>query len=415
MRNIRLIAKQEYLRSVRQRSFLVTTIGIPVLLAVVMGISILVGSSRADAGVLGYVDRAGLLDPSAAAFTAVEEDEEPVRVRAFDDLDAGQAALEEGAISVLFDVPTGYPTEAQVTVYYWEDAPDQDTWVAWNRFARAALLADVTPAVRDRLLAGTDVTILAMSGDRKLVESDVIGIILPIIAGILFMVTGMMSSGYLLQALVDEKANRTMEVVISSVRPSDLIAGKALGLISVSLTQLGVWILFLVVALVVGGPILGEFEITGIPWNLLGVVVVYFLPAFGLLSAMMIGIGGIVSDARQGGALSGPLTLPFMLPIMVSPLMFTNPDSPVLLVMTFFPLTSFLTVVMRAGYATVPFWQMAVSWLLLVVTTVGAMWLAAAVFRLGMLRYGQRLSLQQVVAGLRGQRVAPVQAGSMDA
>jgi ABC-2 type transport system permease protein len=117
----------------------------------------------------------------------------------------------------------------------------------------------------------------------------------------------------------------------------------------------------------------------------------------------MIAIGGAVSESQQGQQVAGILNLLFMVPLFLLPLFFANPGHPAIVAMTLFPTTSFLTVSMRWGLGTIPVWQLGVSWVLLVMTTFLMLWIAVRIFRAGMLRYGQNMTLRGAVASLRGQ------------
>jgi ABC-2 type transport system permease protein len=407
MRNLWLVARHEYLQMVRKRSFLLSTIGIPVLFAVFMGIAILTGTtSSGSAAPIGYVDLAGVLTEAPAA----EEDESDVEVFRYADLDAGRAAVEAGEIQALFVVPEDYLAQPQVDVYVLDEPESERAWAAWNEHVRRGLVAGLPEGIRERAEEGPEVTMRSADGSRVLAAGDVAGVIMPIVTAILFMLTSMMSSGYLLQAVVSEKENRTMEIMATSVTPTQMIGGKTAGLMAVTLTQLGLWILTIGVGLAIALPFIEDAPVIRMPWGLLGMVLVYFLPAYGLLAGMMIAVGGAVDEARHGQAVSGPLTLPFVLPIMLMPVMLSNPGGAVAVALTLFPITSFLTVTLRMGLAQVPFWQMVASWALLAASAALAIWLAGRIFRLGMLRYGQRLELRQILAALRDERSAAVEA-----
>ena len=125
--------------------------------------------------------------------------------------------------------------------------------------------------------------------------------------------------------------------------------------------------------------------------------------AFGLIAGVMVTIGSAVTELQQGQQVAGILNLFFMLPLFVLPLIFENPNHPGVIVFTLFPTTSFLTISLRWGLGTVPVWQLGVSWVLLVATMLFMVWVAARVFRIGMVRYGQPLTLKAIVAAVRKQ------------
>jgi ABC-2 type transport system permease protein len=128
----------------------------------------------------------------------------------------------------------------------------------------------------------------------------------------------------------------------------------------------------------------------------------FFLPAYALIAAVMVAIGGAVTEMQQGQQVAGILNLFFMLPLFLMGLLFANPGHPLLVFMSLFPSTAFMTISLRWGLGTIPAWQLSASWVLLVATTIFMVWAAARIFRAGMLRYGQPLSLRGVVTALRG-------------
>jgi ABC-2 type transport system permease protein len=194
-----------------------------------------------------------------------------------------------------------------------------------------------------------------------------------------------------------------MEILATSLSPARLMIGKALGLMSVSLTQILVWVATIVVGVLIAGRYWPTLRTFSVPWELLVVLVFFFLPTFTLIAGMMTAIGAAVTERQQGQQISGIINMLFILPVFFVMLILVNANSPFLVVLTFFPTTAFLTILLRWGMATVPLWQMIVSWIILVATAAGSLWLAGKVLRMGMLRYGQRLRLRNILAGLRGQ------------
>ena len=192
-----------------------------------------------------------------------------------------------------------------------------------------------------------------------------------------------------------------MEVMVTSMTPEEMIGGKAVGLISVSLTQLSIWLLTVVVGLIVGAQFLEQLRGIRVPWALVGIVALYFFPAFALVAGMMTAIGSAVTETRQGQQMSGVINLLFVAPFFFLALIMANPNSPVAVALTLFPTTAFITVTMRWGLTVIPLWQLVFSWLLLVSSAGLSVWAAARILRVGMLRYGQRLNLRAMAQALR--------------
>jgi ABC-2 type transport system permease protein len=119
------------------------------------------------------------------------------------------------------------------------------------------------------------------------------------------------------------------------------------------------------------------------------------------MGGFMIVIGSAVTELQQGQQIAGILNLFFMAPFFVLVILFANPDGPLAVALTLFPTTAFLTISIRWALTAVPLWQLGLSWLFLVTSALITVWVAARVFRLGMLSYGQRLGWASLKAALR--------------
>jgi ABC-2 type transport system permease protein len=399
MRKLWLVAKHEYLKIVKQKSFLLGTLGIPVLIVVVMAVSILVAVGQRGKLPLGYVDHAAVL--TAAVMSTPEEDEKMVKMRAFSDEDAARAALEAREIQAFYVLPEDYRQSRQVQLFYLKSRPSERARDDFRAFLRANLLADRPQDVQRRVLEGADVTIRAADGSREFDSRNFLSFVVPFAAAFFFFFAVMNSGSYMLQAVTDEKENRTIEILATSLRPGELIGGKALGLMSVVLTQLTIWVLTAVVGLLVAAPFVPEVQGVSIPWSFLVVVALFFLPAYALIAGMMTAVGGAVTDLRQGQQITGIFNLFFTLPFFFVAFIMAQPNSPLIVALTLFPTTSFVTLTLRWALAAVPLWQLALSWVILVGSAMFSVWTAARVFRLGMLSYGQHLNLKNIVTSLR--------------
>lgn len=402
MRNIWLVAKHEYRKVVRKKSFLLGTLGMPVLIVVVMVVSIFVALGQRGTQPLGYVDKAGVLSEAVTPPSRSGE-KAPVTMLAFEDEAAARAALDAGDIQVYYVLPEDYVQSGRLQLFYLDKRPAEVVQDDFVDFLRANLLVNQPENVQQRLLAGTAVTFRAADGSREFDSENLFDFFMPFVAAFFFIFAVMNSGGYMLQAVTDEKENRTIEILATSVRPEELIGGKALGLMSVGLTQLSLWIATGVVALLVASLFVPSVQDVRVPWSFLGVVALFFVPAYALIAGMMTAVGGIVADLHQGQQITGIFNMFFTLPFFFVTLILAKPNSPIIVALTLFPTTAFVTITLRWSMTTVPVWQLVVSWTLLVASAAGSVWMAARVFRIGMLRYGQRLSLKSIIASLRGK------------
>jgi ABC-2 type transport system permease protein len=221
--------------------------------------------------------------------------------------------------------------------------------------------------------------------------------------GVAFVFLLMMSSSYLMTGVVEEKQNRVMEVLVTSMSPKQLIAGKVLGIVAISLTQLAAWILVGILAIIFGGDVLGVewFQNPSINWGLIFNMIAIVLPAYVLASALMFALGATVAEAQEGQSLGAIFFMLHMIPLYLLGILIENPNGVVSVMLSLLPFTSILAVGFRSMFAVIPMWQIALSVVIQTLCALGALWLAAFVFRLGMLRYGQRLRLTEIFGSRR--------------
>jgi ABC-2 type transport system permease protein len=187
-----------------------------------------------------------------------------------------------------------------------------------------------------------------------------------------------------------------MEMMVTSMRPSDLMAGKVIGNLAVGLLQLVIWLSIGYVAIMFMQrylPFAQNFKLDPISSTLM---LITFLPAFVMVCALMAMVGAIATDTSEAQQVAGVFTLPIVIPYFFITAMMFNPNGILAVVLSMFPLTAPISLPLRAAFATIPLWQIAVALFLLILGAIGALWLAGQAFRLGMLRYGKRLSLREL-------------------
>jgi ABC-2 type transport system permease protein len=170
---------------------------------------------------------------------------------------------------------------------------------------------------------------------------------------------------------------------------------------AVALTQIAILSITIVLALVVGAQFVEALRAIRIPWSMFFTLAMFFVPTFALIAGMMITIGSMVSEMRQGQQIAGALNMLFTLPFFFIVVFFSAPNSTLATILTIFPTTSFLTIALRWSMTTIPVWELIVGWILVVASAITMIWVAARVFRMGMLNYGQRLDMKTVVRALR--------------
>jgi ABC-2 type transport system permease protein len=207
-----------------------------------------------------------------------------------------------------------------------------------------------------------------------------------------------------------------MEILATSLRPAELLVGKLLGLGALALTQIVLWGaggLLMAQINEDARTFLGAVKFETADLVLIGVL---FLVNFLLFSATMLGIGAAVTAEAESRQIAGFFTFLIVLPLMFSVTFFDNPDGPLPVFFSFFPLTAAVGLTLRLGATTLPTWQIGLSLALQVVAALCVVWLAIKVFRLGMLMYGKPLTPRTLWSALRERRVtltsAPAEAGA---
>ena len=398
MKKILLIALREYERQVVRKAF----IGVLLFPLLMIAISVVVGfisassAIQSDQGVVGYVDPSNALANAAPPPAGADN-----TFQRFDTPEAAQAALEQKDILAYYVLAPDFAASRKAEFRYWQNEPGRDVKRAFERFARSTMLAGVEPAVATRLIDGTTFSQTTLDQSRTFDENNIVSFILPFVVAILFIIALFSGAAYLLQAVVDEKENRTIEIVVSSVTPMQLMSGKVIGLAGVGLTQILVWLIGAAVAVFLLRDRLDFLQGVTIDPGFVALAFVLFVLQYLIYGAIMAGVGSIVEDAKQGQSYSTPFNLAAMIPMFFLTAIIFDPNGVIAVVLSLFPLTSPLTLLVRYGMTSIPAWQLIAAIVLLVLTAVGAMWLAARIFRIGMLRFGQRVNLAEIAANIR--------------
>jgi len=385
----------EYSRHVLRKRFIFALLSVPLLIGLLMAISILAAVFSINTTPIGYIDQTGFLAhpvqlPPSTDFLTRRVEIIPYQAEA-----EAKAALESGAIQAYYILKPDYLTTADASLVFLKE-PDSSITSQFTDFLRANLLASQSSAIATRITEGTEYTFQSPDGKQSLAGSQWYNILVPIVAGVLFIIVILTSGGYLVRAVVEEKENRTIEIIVTSVSSSQLMAGKIIGNIGVGLTQILAWMIFIGLFVLVGRSHFQWIQQIQISGNFVLLMVLALLPAFVMVAALMAAIGSTTTETREAEQISGIFSLPITVPyILIMPII-TNPNSPLSLFLSFFPLTAPVTLTLRAAFTVIPLWQEALNLLVLFLCAAAAVWLAARTFRLGMLRYGKRISWSEI-------------------
>ena len=386
----------EYTRHVLRRRFVFSLLSVPLILAAMVVLVYFLIRSDFNPLPVGYIDHSGLLSNPLPP-PQPDSPDRPIDILPFQSEAEAQAALKEQRIQAYYVLPEDYLETGQARLVS-SDNPSESALDQFRAFVRVNLLAGMPEQVASRVTSGAEVVVQTPDRSRQLGEDDWVNIFVPIMAGLAFMIAVFTTSGYLMQAVVEEKENRTIEILLTSVSSGQLMSGKIIGIIAVGLTQLLIWLGFAFLLIQVGRNYFELLDALSIAPSFILLLVITLIPVFIMISALMAAVGATVTDTREGQQITGLFTLPVVVPFWLATQLMTSPNSPLAIALSFFPLTAPVTLTFRAAFGAIPSWQLALNVIVLVLSALISLWIAGRAFRLGMLRYGQRLHWRELFA-----------------
>jgi ABC-2 type transport system permease protein len=407
------VVRREYLERVRSKVFVISTLVGPLL---VVGItlvpSLLMQHERGKPLRLSIVDETGSLraaaEESLGRRRAAGEQRFEIVPPAGGDPATLRARLAADVIAGRIDGYVALPSDVAETSraeYYGRNVSnvmdismvDQaiEEALVGHRLTAAGLAGDRVAALTRKLDLRT--IRLTSSGAREDRGGNIA------LAWLLLMMlysTVLMWGAAVMNAVIEEKTNRVVEVIVSSVPPSSLFWGKLLGVGAAGLTQFLFWALCMGVVGLYGAGISGSLlpEVSPL---LLGAFVTYFLLGYFLYAAMYAAVGAAVNNQQEAQSLAFPITMPLIAGVMTSFAVMGSPDSRLSVVLSLIPFLTPLLMFLRITVLTPPAWQIALSVALMLGSIALLTWLAGRVYRVGILMYGKRPTFPEMVRWAR--------------
>ena len=419
-----LIIQREFNQRVRKRSFILTTILMPLLLVGVMAIPVLsavYGSSPSVVRQIVVVDSSGvvapaLVDSPSLSFT-------PTTLSC----DSARRAAEYGeAFGFLTVGPRVVEDPSQVALYTRENSTraiedeirEQIRRIVYQqRIERADIpgLDSILQQLQVRpLLATYRIDEQAAGGDTARQSSSDLLEALSFGMGIIIYMFIFIYGAAIMHGVIEEKNNRIVEVIVSSVRPFQLMMGKIVGMTLVALTQFAIWAILVGGAFVVlrgaipadGGAmsdgLLAAFSVFNASTILSvgGLFLLFFVGGYMLYASMFAAVGSAVENVQDAQQLQMPVTIPLVLAFLVLTMVMRDPTSAVAFWFSIIPFTSPIVMIARLPYG-VPLWEMVLSLVLLYATFLLVVSLAARIFRIGIFMYGKKPTLGEILRWIR--------------
>lgn len=409
MKKTVLVMLNEINATLRRKAFIIMGFGIPLLLGVIALIVMAVNRDASSATVAstgaggddaarqtaeGYLDEGGLIKTLPADVPSDWLIEYP-------DEAAAQAALEAGEIAAYYVISADYVASGDITHVTLQYNPIADNvntdsieWILLvNLLGDAELAAEVW--------APLDVKVTALESAAPGTDQDswIVELFPNLMAFMLYLVI-LLPAGLLVNAVTDEKKNRVLEVLMVSVSPQQMIAGKILAVGLLGLLQTALWVGILWAVVRFGGRPLNIPAGFVVPTGLLVWAFVYGLLGYAMYGALMAGLGALATNIKDTTGASFLVLSPLIVVYMFLIGILAAPDGPLALALSLFPLTAPVGMIARMTKTTVPLWQTALAGILQLFTAILIVRLVARLFRAQTLLSGQPFSAKRFFGAL---------------
>ncbi|MBQ5613792.1 MAG: ABC transporter permease [Tidjanibacter sp.] len=431
MGKIGIIAGREFNERVRKKSFIITTILMPLFLVAMMFIPMLMVNMKSNTVREIYVvDDSGVIadklqDSGTLRFIPSDMPLDEIKEQSLDIfgvLVIGNNVVEGGGAQLYTYDSSTIDIESEISTQI-KDIIETEKLKGYNIENLSEILASVETSVP------LSVKQFSESGEAK-DSSSVVAIVAAYIFGFLIYMFVFLYGGMVMQGVIEEKSNKVLEVMVSSVKPFQLMMGKILGIASVALTQLLIWVVFIVV---VGGGLMSllagdmieaaQAMSSGMPmdmsamsgmvmdadmaaaintltdpaylFRLIGGFIVYFIGGYLLYAAMFAAVGSAVDNEKDTQNLQTPISMPLILGLFVMLTAMQDPNSPLAVWCSIIPFTSPIVMVARLPYG-VPAWELWTSIGVLFASFLAIVWLAGKVYRVGIFMYGKKPTFKEL-------------------
>ncbi len=408
MKQWQLVLMQELRNQFRRKAYLFSAFGVPLLVLMGFGGYLFYDElnqrNQTDSEntletefeneqPIGYIDLTGAF-PSPSSDSPFHP-----YIAAYPDFARGEAALKNNDISRLYVIEENYFERGRVTMWIAEFSLSTIDNGLLEAFLLTSMAGDTDPYViarlrvptmqitENRILEGSDSSRTGESGQNFWVAY---------VFALLLMITTFSASGYLMQTVVEEKENLTIEIILTSVKPLALLIGKTLAMGLTGLLQTLLWVATIFFVASQLSVQFVDFDSLEVQPMTAAFAVIYFLLGFGFLGGFFAAIGSLINSTREGSAYSSVITLPSVIPFFFISAITEDPHSPLAVALSLIPFTAPMSMMMRLSLVDVPIEQIALSMGLLVVGIIFAMWLAARLFRVNSLLRGNLPKLREI-------------------
>jgi ABC-2 type transport system permease protein len=421
MRKVWLVVKREYLTRIRTKGFIFTTIGLPLFSAGLLIFTMVLATRESDHTLkIALLGDASFAKSIAAGFTEKLKNGQPLfqLVRTLDQPQSEQGARDELAGEVRRGLLDGYLVvpkgvlQGKAVEFHTRNTSDfqalssirsaiDHAVISRRLSARGIQIDNLSELVR-----GVDLTLVKVGKGGESEEKGQTFIMAFAVAFVLY-ITLIVYGVATMRSVLEEKTTRIVEILASSARPFQLLSGKILGVAGVGFTQYLIWTIAGVLISTYGAAAAAAFRPGAsvpqfhIPLSLLIYAALFFLAGYFLYASLYAAVGAMASSEQEAQQAQMPVTLPIVAAFLLYPAVMRDPSSQLSVVVSLIPFLSPILMTFRIALQTPPFWQIALSLALSIATSVGVVYVAAKIYRVGILMYGKRPSLVELLRWLK--------------
>ncbi|MHB1688611.1 MAG: ABC transporter permease [Ignavibacteriaceae bacterium] len=412
MKKIFAVAKWEYLEKVKTKTFIISLILTPaIIIGFALAPTFLSGRSETSTKAIGIIDTSGLFingikdglekfklknnQPTYLLINLTSRSQDQNELKS-----SADAAVISGQLDGYLLINSGGTDSVSVEYLSKNTGNYKDINNFENAFNKVRLEIKLTeeninPKIAEYLSEKTEIKPIKINGNGKESKPDFLTVFFTsFIFIILLMMMILSSGGMLIRNLVEEKSNRLIEILVSSCSPNQLLTGKVLGLSSLGLTQVIIWGL-------IGMALAGTSTIPNDAFNNIFPMFIYFVLGFIFYTAIFVGIGSIVTTEQEAQQITSYLSLTLVLPIAISVPAIENPDSVFVHVLSYIPFTIPSIMILRFNIESIPFSEILTTFLIMAISIYLAIIGSSKIFRIGILSYGKRPSLKELINWLK--------------
>lgn len=429
MNKMWVIFEREYMERVKKKSFLIATLLVPLILPAILGLALWLGSLESgEERIVQVVDDSGLYQEGfdISGYT-IDVTGQP--------LDSAMENLKNDEIFGVLYIPKINIDNTEGIIFESKKSPELTFTNKFKNPIKAKIDSlklieyELDPEIVAKLKTSISIETKTMDDSGKSKDSNQkVSFFLGYGMAFLMYMFVIVYGNFIMQSVLNEKTSKIVEVIVSSVKPFQLMLGKVLANAAVAFTQFAIWIVLMVTITTVFSTIFGfepastspemtevlneaannkeiqntaqKFleQVYAIPWaTIISLFLFYFLGGFLLFGALFAAVGSAVDSIQEASQFVVPITLPIIASIALMAIVLQNPDGNISVILTMIPFTSPVLMMARTAYAIPDWWQLGLSMLLLVGGFLGTLWVAGRIYRVGILMHGAKVNYKVLV------------------